>query len=99
MKNVKPIARYVMSARDDMLNVIPEVQERMAECDDPEMDLKFWRDYARHAIKEDYQRAFGALVYANVYEKTISNEEYELLVDEIFITWDRVDKAIWREIC
>lgn len=99
MTNNKTIERYINSRMVEMDNILLYAQDQMNECDDPSKGKEYWRTWALDYVRSEYEKAFGTLVYVNVYEQSIDNEQYDVLVGKLFQQWTKSEEDIWRSIC
>ena len=93
------IERYLNSRMVEMDSIPMYARSQMNECDDPGKDERYWRDWARDYVRGEYEKAFGALVYANVYERTVDEEQYDVLVDKLFKQWTKTEEDIRSVVC
>ena len=99
MTKNEPIERYLNVRMVEMESIPMYAQEQMNECDDPCKGKEYWRTWALDYVRGEYEKALGALIYANVYEKRVDEKQYNFLVKKLFKQWIKSEKDIWKTVC
>lgn len=90
------INKYLQFEMRDMASLIEwTTSDRMADYKNDDR-----RDWALKNLRDCYERAFGALMYARNYAGDISEEDYQLAHDNLFEVYhSNCDKVweIWRK--
>ena len=92
------IVRYIDNAVKTIKDTLPYVLAEMCECEDPDKTERWWREWAINFNKSEYEKAFGALLYAHCYENSINDQTYDFLLNEVYDAYRAEDTRIWETL-
>ena len=98
MTRKRDIERFVTASINKMEATITYVQGAKVKNDDAEKTDTWWRMFALDSIRSEYDGAFGALIFANVYAGIIDRGEYEELVDLLHDAKNRYEEQVWTRL-
>ena len=98
MTEERDISRFIDNTIESMKGTVPYVINEMNECEDPDKTARWWREWALAYNRLEYDKAFGALLYANCYQHEISDIEYDYLLDKVYEAHRTEERHIWEGI-
>lgn len=85
------ITRYINSEIESMEHTIRFTAEKEWKNTTPTKS-----EYARWSVNGTYNNAYGALIYAYIYAKEITEEQFTELKEKLFAAHSRIERETWK---